>query len=280
MRLVREGTVAEDLTQSTFVRLFEERATLRAPAKVRSWLWATAHKLAMNQLTRSRRSQPIDQQLDRAASGGGPEESAFAKDAAGLVWLAEASLEPRQYAVLDLTVRRDLSTQEVAETLKVPVAHAAVLVHRAREALGNAVRYLLVARRREVRNHLAALVPAGVLALTAEQRSSVDHHMRRCERVTAGLCPARGATIIVMRLSERRGTRRQPRRAAAHSQTQRRQVRGLSLLDMPFQCALPTDEVHPQTGDNTVSSAATFTATDLLKFRTRAHTLPCLGDEH
>jgi RNA polymerase sigma factor (sigma-70 family) len=182
VRTVRDGAAAEDLVQATFVKAFEHRATRRDPAKLGSWLWATAHNQAMNHLTRQRRNDPLDEQFDLATLARGPEESAEAKDAAELVWLAAASLEPRQYTVLDLTLRRDLSTQEVAEALGVPVSHASVLVNRAREALGHAVRYLLVARRRDQCHQLAGLVPVGVRALTPEQRSAVDHHMRRCER--------------------------------------------------------------------------------------------------
>ena len=182
LRLVRERATAEDLTQATFTEAFEHRASLREPTKVRSWLWTMAHNLAMNQLGRERRSENIEDHVELTELSRGPEDTAVAHDAAELVWLAAASLEPRQYAVLDLTVRRDLSTQEVAETLGVPVSHAAVLVHRSREALGNAVRYLLVARRRERCEQLAALVPAGARSLTPEQRSTVDHHMRRCEK--------------------------------------------------------------------------------------------------
>ena len=43
------------------------------------------------------------------------------------------------------------------------------------------MRYLLVARRRTHCERLAAMVPAGILQLTAEQRASVDRHMRRCD---------------------------------------------------------------------------------------------------
>src|SRR3989442_8974382 len=181
-RLVHDPAAAEDLTQATFIAAFEHRSTLRDASKIRSWLWSTAHNQAINHLRRQRKSDPLDEQFDLATLARGPEEAAESKDAAELVWLAAASLEPRQYTLLDLTVRRDLSTQEVAEALGVPVSHAAVLVNRAREALANAVRYLLVARRREQCAQLAALVPAGLRSLTPEQRSTVDHHMRRCER--------------------------------------------------------------------------------------------------
>ena len=180
-RYLRDPHSAEDLTQVTFVRAWERRDTLREPQGVKAWLFRIAHNLATNQLTRARRAEPIDERFDLAAAGPGPEQEAERREAAELVWSAASSLEPRQYEILDLSIRRELSTREVAEVMDMPVSHAAVLVNRAREALGNAVRYLLVAQRREHCERLAALVPAGVRSLTPEQRSVVDHHMRRCD---------------------------------------------------------------------------------------------------
>lgn len=182
-RFTRDPAAAEDLAHSTFLRAWERRETLRDPSKVRAWLYATAHHLALNHATRTRSAASLDDEAAGSVAdpSRGPEEEALALDAAELVWSAASSLEARQYAVLDLSVRQGLSTREVADVLEVPVSHAAVLVNRSREALGNAVRYLLVARRRDHCERLAALVPAGVRALTAEQRRAVDHHMRRCE---------------------------------------------------------------------------------------------------
>jgi RNA polymerase sigma factor (sigma-70 family) len=183
-RFTRDPAAAEDLAQRTFLRAWERRATLRDRSRVRGWLYATAHHLALLHVERGPRTDSID-------DGGGagiadaapePEREALSREAAELVWAAAASLETRQYAVLDLVVRRGLTTREVADVLGVAVAHAAVLVDRSREALANAVRYLLVARRREHCDGLAALVPAGLRVLTAQERSAVDHHLRRCER--------------------------------------------------------------------------------------------------
>ncbi|MBJ7597522.1 MAG: sigma-70 family RNA polymerase sigma factor [Candidatus Dormibacteraeota bacterium] len=179
-RFVRDSSIAEDLAQLTFVRAWEARESLQDPARVRGWLYTIAHNLATNHVTRSRRTEPIHEQFDLAAPAPGPEDQATSREMAELVWAAAASLEPRQYAVLDLYVRRDLPTGEIAQALDVPAAHAAVLVNRAKEALGNAVRYLLVARRRDHCVRLAELVPEGLSSLTPEQRSSVDRHMRRC----------------------------------------------------------------------------------------------------
>jgi RNA polymerase sigma factor (sigma-70 family) len=179
-RLVRDPAAAEDLTQMTFVRAWEARAKLRDPVRVKAWLFTIANNLGLNHLTRRPPTDPIEEQFDLATPAPGPEAQAIAKESAELVWAAAASLEPRQYAVLDLSVRRELATPEIAQVLGVSSSHAAVLLNRAREALGNAVRYLLVARRRDHCPRLAELVPSGLESLTAEQRSSVDRHMRRC----------------------------------------------------------------------------------------------------
>lgn len=182
-RFTRDPAAAADLVQATFLRAWERRSTLRTPARVRSWLYAAAHDLARDHLAGSPRRESI------GAGGGaaiayvrqGPVEAPLAREAAELVWEAAASLEARQYAVLDLSLRRGLSTREVADVTGVPVAHAAVLVNRAREALGNAVRWLMVARRRERCLRLAALVPARVRVLTGHERSAVDQHVRGCD---------------------------------------------------------------------------------------------------
>jgi RNA polymerase sigma factor (sigma-70 family) len=187
IRLLRDPGAAEDLVQSTFVRAYEHRDALRDDGRVKSWLFTIAHNLAMNHIKGRRPTEPVEDRWDLAAPGPGPESEAEARDARELVWAAAAGLEPRQYAVLDMSVRQELTTAEIAEVLGLPKVHAAVLVNRAREALGNAVRFLMVARRRDHCERLAALVPAGLRALSAEQRSTVDYHMRRCEdcQVTA-----------------------------------------------------------------------------------------------
>src|SRR6185312_2226106 len=85
----------------------------------------------------------------------GPAELADQAAAIDLVWDAAASLEPRQFAVLDLSLRKGLSSSEIADVLGVDAAAASLALHRAREALGNAVRYLVVARRRRHCDRLA-----------------------------------------------------------------------------------------------------------------------------
>ena len=179
-RIVREPATAEDVTQATFAQVWERRETLRSPEAVKRWIYQIAHHFALSQVVRGPATVPMEEELQLAAMEPGPEESAVSADAARLVWDAAASLEPHQLAILDLSVRCGLASSEIAEILAVDTARASLQVNRAKEALGNAVRYLLVARRRSHCERLAELVPAGVGQLSPEQRATVDHHMRRC----------------------------------------------------------------------------------------------------
>jgi RNA polymerase sigma factor (sigma-70 family) len=181
VRTVRDHAAAEDLTQNTFIRLMERGDSVRELEKVRPWLFTVAHNLAVTHVTRRRPTDPIEAAFDIASGERGPEDEALAIAAAALVWDAAASLEPRQYAVLDLSVRRGFSVAEIAEVLEITAAHAAVVVHRAREALAQAIRLLVVVRQRRHCARLAELVPAGTDILTPDLRASVDRHMRRCE---------------------------------------------------------------------------------------------------
>jgi RNA polymerase sigma factor (sigma-70 family) len=180
-RLVLDAAAAEELTRSVFERAWERRATLRDPERVRAWLYAIAHGMGMH----GARARPVDS--TEAAAGAhietaavGPDEAAVAQEVADLVWASASGLEPRQYAVLDLSLRRGLTIREIAHVLDVPAARARVMVGRARAELGNAVRGLLVAQQRDQCASLAALAPAGIEALAAERRLAVDEHVRRC----------------------------------------------------------------------------------------------------
>src|SRR5437870_237275 len=90
VRLTRDPAAAEDLTHATFLRAWERRQSLRSPDKVRSWLFATAHHLGLNHLTRTPRVASIyeDAAGPLADPGHGPEEQAITRDTADMVWAA------------------------------------------------------------------------------------------------------------------------------------------------------------------------------------------------
>ncbi len=183
VRFVRDPSAAEDLTQSTFLRAIERPGGSRDPSDAGPLLYAVAYGLAVEHIATQRADPAGDEPAVRAVDAARlPGEAAAAREAAELVWAAASGLEARQYAAIDLSARRGLSMGQIAGVLDVPVGVAGDLVERAREALGGTVRELLVARQRGRCDRLAALVPTGTRALTADLRAAVDQHVRECER--------------------------------------------------------------------------------------------------
>jgi RNA polymerase sigma-70 factor, ECF subfamily len=50
LRIVKDEEIAEDLTQETFVRAFQQLASFRMEARFSTWLWRIAHNLALHYL--------------------------------------------------------------------------------------------------------------------------------------------------------------------------------------------------------------------------------------
>ncbi len=245
--IARNRQAAEDITSATFLRALEQRATLRDPAAFRGWLFRIAHNSAVNQVSRMVPTAPLPPDAPFVANDPTPDVVAHQRETAALVWNAASSLEPNQFAVLDLALRKGLSSAEIGEALGLSPAQASLALHRAREALGNAVRFLVVARRRRHCERLAELVPEGVRALSPEQRVSVDRHVRRCptcqRAATALTRPAElfGAIPLVVipgglsleaqralwaRVAARRAAQQTGGRAARHVGRARRALRG------------------------------------------------------
>ncbi|MDA8039110.1 MAG: RNA polymerase sigma factor [Actinomycetota bacterium] len=189
-RLLGDRSAAEEIAQDAFVTAYEHRSSLRHPEAVRAWLFSIAYRRAMDHLRRSGRERAgLPEAAEVASAGEDPADRLVQGEAAELVWAAAQSLEARQYAVLDLSVRKGLAGAELARVLGVSSTHAAVLAHRARTALAKAVAAVLVVRSPERCPVLRAATMTGAAEplspLSREQRASVERHLRQCPHCTA-----------------------------------------------------------------------------------------------
>jgi RNA polymerase sigma factor (sigma-70 family) len=128
--------IADELAAETFALAFERRATCRASDSVLPWLYG----IATNLLRRRRRVER--RQLDAYARSGVNDWVAYDNEAARVedssrgaqLARALAAMKPRERDALLLYAVADLSYDEIASALEVPVGTVATWLHRAREA--------------------------------------------------------------------------------------------------------------------------------------------------
>jgi RNA polymerase sigma-70 factor (ECF subfamily) len=142
-RMVGEPSVAEDLVQETFVRVWRARERYEPEARFSTWLFTIAGNAARNELRRPFRRAPHDS-MDEEREGASLELAAEDPPADALVdarrtgqglEAALAGLPERQREALWLRAVEGLSYAEVAATLATSEKSVKALIHRARVAL-------------------------------------------------------------------------------------------------------------------------------------------------
>ncbi len=121
-RALGDAGLAEDVAQEVFIKVFRHLPSYRHEKPFVHWL----HRVAANTVTDvARRHRPV-QSLDSlaqtlAGQGGDPQEVAARHDLQRAVRRAIATLPPHYRDTLALQVFHDLSYEEIAATLEIPV---------------------------------------------------------------------------------------------------------------------------------------------------------------
>ena len=122
LTLVRERQLAEDVLQETFVRVYRKLGWLREPGLFRPWAYRIATREAFRQLKRERRW--AEQVRDEAALGAvaaPPPREEFAHELTARLRETVAGLSPASRAVVVLYYLHEMSLEETAAVLGVPL---------------------------------------------------------------------------------------------------------------------------------------------------------------
>ena len=118
--------LADDILQETAIQIFRKLPLLREPAVYRPWSFRIASRIAFSHLKRARRWQPLDdappEHLTTLDPGHGEKP-----DEAFLTLLDRVS--PASRAVLLLHYQHDLSLEESAAILEIPLGTAKSRLH-------------------------------------------------------------------------------------------------------------------------------------------------------
>lgn len=134
-RLLNEAQWAHDLTQETFLRLYQTRERLATVENERAWIYRIASNLAFNALKRRRRFSWLpwregDAAVDPALRA---EDPAVRIPEQAHVARALATLSPAYRAPLLLYSHYDFSVREIAEALEISESAVKTRLFRARQ---------------------------------------------------------------------------------------------------------------------------------------------------
>src|SRR5438132_5677380 len=127
-RRLNDETRAEDMTQETFVVIIRGTERYEPRAKFRTYLYAVALKLLWTERRKESREARI---------GGEPVEPRQENDPSAALWIRDAiaRLDPDHREVLMLREYEQLSYDEIAELLQIPVNTVRSRLFRARAEL-------------------------------------------------------------------------------------------------------------------------------------------------
>jgi len=121
LRLTDDPATAEDVTQNTLVTAWRTAHTFRAEGRLIAWLLGIVHHTAMKALrNRTNYLSDVAEETIREDQPS-PEEQAQVKDERRWVRQGMQSLSPEHRAVLELVFYQELSLNEVAQVLDVPL---------------------------------------------------------------------------------------------------------------------------------------------------------------
>jgi RNA polymerase sigma-70 factor (ECF subfamily) len=132
--LVRNADEAEDLVHDALVRALERRSTFKSSGSIRNWLMSILHNTHVDRLRRDRavsRREDAAFELADAATPAGQEHSVRLAQ----VRKAFLSLPEDQREALHLVAIEELTYQEAADVLNIPVGTLMSRVSRARARL-------------------------------------------------------------------------------------------------------------------------------------------------
>ncbi len=129
--LVGDRGAADDLVQDTLERAWAKLHLYRRGTDLRAWLFTVMHNVHVNKVRATRPTDPIDEDAPELAQRATQGDALVVRDLDRSISL----LPDEQRAVLLLVALEDMSYEEVARTLGIPIGTVMSRLSRAREKL-------------------------------------------------------------------------------------------------------------------------------------------------
>jgi RNA polymerase sigma-70 factor (ECF subfamily) len=133
-RILHERAEAEDMAQESFVRGHERLNTFDAERPFGPWIRRVAANMCLNHLSSQKLITGLDDERD-ADEGQGPEMIQEARERSEQIRRALASLPAHYRLVVELRHYQEMSYDEIAAELKIPLSDVKSHLFRARKLL-------------------------------------------------------------------------------------------------------------------------------------------------
>jgi RNA polymerase sigma-70 factor (ECF subfamily) len=133
-RLLHERGEAEDLAQETFMRAYDRLHTFDLAREFGPWIRRVAANLCLNHLEARKVIAPLDEERDVDESQR-PEKQVEVNERSAQIRRALASLPPHYRVVVELRHYQEMSYDEIASELGIPVSDVKSHLFRARKLL-------------------------------------------------------------------------------------------------------------------------------------------------
>lgn len=129
--LVGDRAGADDLVQDTLERAWAKLHLYRRGTDLRAWLFTVMHNVHVNRVRATRTTDVLQDEMPELAQNGAQADALLLRD----LDRAIAQLPADQRAVLLLVTLEEMSYEEVARTLGIPIGTVMSRLSRAREKL-------------------------------------------------------------------------------------------------------------------------------------------------
>lgn len=127
--LAGERAAADDLVQDTLERAWSKLHLYRRGTDLRAWLFTVMHNVHVNRLRAARPADPLEDEMPELAQRATQGDTLVVRD----LERAVAALPEGQRQVLLLVALEDLSYEETARVLEIPIGTVMSRLARARE---------------------------------------------------------------------------------------------------------------------------------------------------
>jgi RNA polymerase sigma-70 factor, ECF subfamily len=133
-RILHERFEAEDMTQETFLRARDRLTTFEEERDFGPWIRRVAANVCLNHLESQKQTSPLDEERDVGESSR-PEAQVEVRERNEQIRSALASLPARYRVVIEMRHYQELSYDEIAAELQIPLSDVKSHLFRARKLL-------------------------------------------------------------------------------------------------------------------------------------------------